>query len=74
MALLFLILEKRMTCIAAIVDKETGIIYMGADSAASNYWSMNLIASKKVFRVGEFLIGCSGRYKIRYQLNGNMKE
>lgn len=47
-----------MTCIAGLV--QNGTVYMGGDSAAVNGWGMTLLKEPKVFRNGDFLIGCSG--------------
>lgn len=47
-----------MTCIIGLVDN--GKIYIGGDSAASSGWNTRTTAVAKVFRFGEFLIGCTG--------------
>ncbi len=46
-----------MTCIAAIKDGDS--IYMGGDSMVSGYIT-DLIATPKVFQIGEWLLGCAG--------------
>ncbi len=47
-----------MTCIAGIA--QDGKVYIGADSISSNGWTRGITAQRKVFRVGELLIGACG--------------
>ena len=47
-----------MTCIAGLVEDK--IVYIGGDSAATNGWGLTILKEPKVFRNGDFLIGCSG--------------
>jgi len=51
-----------MTCIAAI--EENGRVYMGADSAGSNGHTLYFRRDPKMFRVGEFLYGCTSSYRM----------
>ena len=53
-----------MTCIVGIVDKLNNNVIMGADSAAS---SASIIVSRKdvkMFRKGDFIIGCTTSYRM----------
>ncbi len=49
-----------MTCIVGLVHE--GVVYMGGDSAATSsaYLNQTILATEKVFRNGEFLIGAAG--------------
>lgn len=52
-----------MTCIVAIKDKDTNLIYMAGDSAASSA-SMKIIRNdSKVFTHGKFLMGFAGSFR-----------
>jgi ATP-dependent protease HslVU (ClpYQ) peptidase subunit len=51
-----------MTCIVGVVD-DLGVV-VGADSIAVSNWTMTIRADPKVFRLGEFLIGFCGSYRI----------
>lgn len=59
-----------MTCIAGIA--QGGKVYMGADSMASNGQYRHITALRKVFQVGEFLIGYTSSFRmgqiLQYQL------
>lgn len=62
-----------MTCIVGLVDKETGKVWMGADSLATgDNGGTSITSYKKLFRVGNFLIGCAGSptpgQRMRYML------
>jgi ATP-dependent protease HslVU (ClpYQ) peptidase subunit len=53
-----------VTCVVGLVDR--GKIYMGADSAGSTAQGRVTIRSdKKVFMVGEYMIGICGSYRMR---------
>lgn len=62
-----------MTCIVGIV--EGAKVWIGGDSAMSNMDTHELAAcaNPKVYRVGEFLIGCAGSLRVgdalRYELD-----
>lgn len=60
-----------MTCIIGIVDG--GVVYIGGDSMASNGSDRHATALRKVFRVGEFLIGYTSSFRmgqiLQYHLN-----
>lgn len=53
-----------MTCIVGLIDNK-GKIWMGGDSAAtSNALDKWTLPIPKVFKKGEYLIGCSGDYRV----------
>lgn len=60
-----------MTCIVGLVHD--GHVTIGGDSQHSEGWNYSVSAQPKVFRVGEFLIGCAGSIRmaqiIRYHLS-----
>lgn len=51
-----------MTCIIAVAHE--GKVYMGADSISSNGYNRHITALRKVFRVGEFLIGYTSSFRM----------
>lgn len=51
-----------MTCIIGLVHE--GEVYIGADSAAVSSWIVQPTALRKVFRVGDFLIGYAGSFRM----------
>ena len=51
-----------MTCIVGI-QHETGV-YIGGDSAGIAGWELTVRADPKVFRVGEFLYGIAGSFRM----------
>ena len=53
-----------MTCIVGMVDKESGIVWVGGDSASSDGSTKSVRADSKVFRVGDFVIGGSGSWRM----------
>ena len=62
-----------MTCIVGLVDKKSAHIYIGADSAATNDSGQQTIrADQKLFRLGDFLFGCTSSFRmiqlLRYRL------
>ncbi|HEX8177865.1 MAG TPA: hypothetical protein VF543_22440 [Pyrinomonadaceae bacterium] len=63
-----------MTVIAGVAEK--GHVYIGGDSAGTNGYTIQKAATGKVFRVGEFVIGCAGSRRandlIRYSLSKNL--
>lgn len=65
-----------MTCIIGVEHK--GIIYIGGDSLGTNGWMGRTLSNRKVFRVGEFLIGCAGSVRlvqlIQYHLSVRAQE
>ena len=51
-----------MTCIVGI-EHETGV-YIGGDSAGIAGWELTVRADPKVFRVGEFVYGIAGSFRM----------
>lgn len=51
-----------MTCIIGLENK--GKVYMGADSASSNGYSINVSGNPKLFRSGPFLIGFTSSWRM----------
>jgi ATP-dependent protease HslVU (ClpYQ) peptidase subunit len=63
-----------MTCIVGLIDQESGKVIMGADSlGTSDQGGASINSYKKLFRVGDFLIGCAGSPRpgqlLRYAFN-----
>jgi ATP-dependent protease HslVU (ClpYQ) peptidase subunit len=56
--------EKRMTCIVGYVEPETGVMYMGGDSACYNDREMSVQAGSKVVKRRDILIGCAGSPRV----------
>lgn len=63
-----------MTCIVGIADQESGKVWMGADSLGTteNGCASIINSYKKIFRIGDLLIGCAGSptpgQRMRYML------
>lgn len=53
-----------MTCIVGILDKEANNVVIGGDSAATAGTSIAIRKDKKVFRKGDFVIGCTSSYRM----------
>ena len=51
-----------MTCIAGI--EHNGRVYLCGDSAASSGWDIQVVAMPKVFRVNQFVIGCTTSFRM----------
>ena len=60
-----------MTCIVGVVSK--GKIYMGGDSCGSSPYSWQTVGNPKVFKVQDFIIGCTTSFRmidlLAYNLN-----
>lgn len=50
-----------MTCIVGLVDKDK--VWIGGDSAASSQNQIVIIKDPKVFKRGNFIIGCAGSFR-----------
>jgi len=65
-----------MTCIIGLV--EDGKVWMGADSAVMNGWTVRTTARPKLFRFGQFIIGVTGSPRmaqiLRYHLDVPTQE
>ncbi len=51
-----------MTCIVGLV--ENGVVYIGGDSSAVSGWDLMLRKDRKVFRVGEALLGFTSSFRL----------
>lgn len=51
-----------MTCIVGVQTKDG--VWIGGDSAGVSGWTLEIRADPKVFRVGEFLIGIAGCFRM----------
>lgn len=51
-----------MTCIVGLVNK--GKVYIGADSCGSNGFTKETRIEPKVFKNGDFLIGCTSSFRM----------
>ena len=60
-----------MTCIAALV--ENGVITMGGDSAGVAGYQLHVRSDPKVFRNGDFLIGCTSSFRMTQVLRFQVK-
>ena len=62
-----------MTCIVGYVDRENSKVYMGADSAAICDCSKTIRKDVKLFRNGDFIIGCTKSYRMIQLLQYSFK-
>jgi ATP-dependent protease HslVU (ClpYQ) peptidase subunit len=64
-----------MTCIVGVIDRKEGRVYMGADSAGVDCGTLQIVSRKdvKVFRVGEFVIGCTTSFRMIQLLRYSLK-
>lgn len=56
-----------MTCIVGLIKiahDDSTKVYIGADSAGSDGYNVTIRADKKVFKVGEFLFGCTSSFRM----------
>lgn len=59
-----------MTCIVGVTHK--GKVYMGGDSCGSNSMSQQTVGNSKVFKVQDFLIGCTSSFRMIDLLTHNL--
>lgn len=59
-----------MTAIVGVVER--GVVYLGADSAASTSSSLTTRRDAKVFRVGAFLLGACGSPRVMQLLRSRL--
>lgn len=61
-----------MTCVIAVIDKETNKVFMGCDSGVQENWTMLQIKQPKMIKLNDMLIGISGTLRplqlIQHQL------
>lgn len=62
-----------MTCIVGYIDQETKEVIIGADSAGVSGLDITVRKDKKVFRVGDFVIGCTSSFRMLQLLNFSFK-
>jgi len=53
-----------MTCIVGVVDTKNKRVLIGADSAGISGWDITIRKDKKVFNVGDFVIGCTSSFRM----------
>lgn len=62
-----------MTCIVGHIDRKENKVYIGADSAGVSGLNVTIRKDVKVFKVGEFVIGCTSSFRmiqlLRFSLN-----
>lgn len=54
--------RNKLTCIVGMTHK--GKVYIGADSLGSNGFTQSIRKESKVFKNGEFLIGCTSSFRM----------
>lgn len=62
-----------MTCIAGYLDKKTKKVTIGGDSAGISDLNIIVRKDKKVFRVGDFVIGCTSSFRMIQLLRFSFK-
>jgi len=62
-----------MTCIVGLVHKETKKVIMGADSAGVADSFISIRKDTKIFRNGEFIIGCTSSFRMIQLLQFSFK-
>jgi hypothetical protein len=63
-----------MTCIVGYVDQKRGCVFLGGDSAATRSTDQQFIVTDpKVFRVGEFVFGCTGEFRMMQLLHYSLE-
>lgn len=53
-----------MTCIVGYLDKETEEAIIGGDSAGVDGMNITIRKDEKVFKVGDFIIGCTSSFRM----------
>lgn len=62
-----------MTCIVGYFDKKTKKVTIGGDSAGVSGLHITIRKDPKVFRVGEFIIGCTSSFRMIQLLRFSFK-
>lgn len=62
-----------MTCIVGYVDKKSKKVFIGADSAGVAGLDITKRKDVKVFKVGEFIIGCTSSFRMIQLLRFSFK-
>lgn len=67
-----------MTCIVGVVSKDGSKVIIGADSAGVAGYQIVSRKDEKVFKVGDFIIGCTGSFRmiqlLRYTFKPPVRE
>lgn len=62
-----------MTCIVGLIDKEKKNVIIGSDSAGMSEYDLVVRKDPKVFKVGDFLIGCAGSFRMMQLLRFSLE-
>ena len=62
-----------MTCIVGYLDKKTKKVTIGGDSAGVAGLDITIRKDKKVFKVGDFIIGCTSSFRMIQLLRFSFK-
>lgn len=62
-----------MTCIVGIIDKKTKKVTIGADSAGVGGFEVTIRRDEKVFKNGDFIIGCTSSFRMIQLLRFSFK-
>ena len=62
-----------MTCIVGIIDKKTNRVTIGADSAGIGGFEVTIRKDTKVFKNGDFIIGCTTSFRMIQLLKFSFK-
>lgn len=62
-----------MTCIVGFIDKKSSKVVMGADSAGVAGLDITLRKDEKVFKNGDFVIGCTSSFRMIQLLRFSFK-
>jgi len=62
-----------MTCIVGIVNKKEKRVVMGADSAGVGGYEITIRKDPKIFKVGDFVIGCTSSFRMIQLLRFSLK-
>jgi ATP-dependent protease HslVU (ClpYQ) peptidase subunit len=63
--------DWQMTCIVGL--EADGKVFMGGDSASTSGWDLDISRFRKVFRVGDFLVGCTGTIRMEQLLQYSLE-
>ena len=53
-----------MTCVVGLIDKKGNSVIIGADSASVGDYDISIRKDTKVFKNGEFVIGCTSSFRM----------
>jgi ATP-dependent protease HslVU (ClpYQ) peptidase subunit len=66
-------INRIMTCIVGLIDKENKKVLLGGDSSGISGWDLNIRKDPKVFINGSFIIGGTTSYRMLQLLNFSFK-